>query len=62
MGDSNQSKELIIQKKKLRPTDMFIMVMNSKKHNNIYELSKQIEEEDCKAYEVEAKKIISAYR
>ena len=37
------------------------MVMNSKGHNNIYDLSRQIEDEN-KDYEVEAKKIINAYR
>ena len=46
----------------LSSSGLFIMAMNSKKHNNIYDLSKQIEEEDCKAYEVEANKIINAYR
>jgi hypothetical protein len=35
--------------------------MNSKKNNNIYALSKEIES-DSQAYEAEAKQIINAYR
>ena len=36
--------------------------MNSQKNNNLYELSKQLEEEELRSQEEEAKKILKAYR
>jgi hypothetical protein len=36
--------------------------MNSKSSNNIYELSKNIEEEEQKKFAAEAKSIANAYR
>lgn len=38
------------------------LVMNSKSSNNIYELSKNIEEEEQKKFAAEAKSIANAYR